>query len=397
MFSSRSAFISGLGTVNCTGVDPSSLWLRTLRGDTCLQKGLGYLSSESIQLIKESIKNSPYHENMKIFLSDIKANLFYLVTFHAMQQALQDAGWEKLTQKDIIFFGTTTGQIPYWEKSLTSFLKNESSVSQVLPAFRQESLSTSFEYLLKVLEIPSQVILVSTACSASTQALILALLALRQGSVERCLVGGTELFCDLTRAGFKSLQLLSDEPAKPFDVNRNGINLSEGSAFICLEKNPRAPLAELMGGGLMSENYHMTSPHPEGRGYFEAMKRALQDANLQPKQIQWIHAHGTGSPHNDLAEGLAIRRLFGEDGPWVSSSKAIHGHMLGASGVLETILCVQALRNQLIPGTMGIKNPDPKIPIKHLTQSQGGLELLLKNTAGFGGSNASIILRGVPS
>jgi len=160
-----------------------------------------------------------------------------------------------------------------------------------------------------------------------------------------------------------------------------------------MEKVPKSkPLAALAGGSFVSESFHMTSPDPEGKGYFQAMSSALEDSGVSSGEISWIHAHGTGSPQNDLAEASAIERLFPDDPPWVSSTKAIHGHMLGASGTLESIICLQSLSRNEIPQSAGEGEEDSqiRIPITGSTIPNRN-QYVLKNTAGFGGNNSSLV------
>ncbi|MBI3555800.1 MAG: beta-ketoacyl-[acyl-carrier-protein] synthase II, partial [Deltaproteobacteria bacterium] len=270
-------------------------------------------------------------------------------------------------------------------------------------ALRSQSLGSVTAALAELLGFRGRAFLTSSACAASTQGLALAAQWLAQGKVKRVLVGGAEVLCNLTLEGFRSMQLVSPLNSTPFDVNRKGINLSEAAAFVCLEPEATAtakPLAHLSGFGLSTDGYHMTAPHPEGRGIFEAMQAALKSAGLSTQDISWVHAHGTGSRHNDQAEGSAIARLFTDgagraiiDGPWTSSTKWVHGHALGASGALETTLCVHALLQQTILKTTGLKDPDPAIGLRHPTASAPArLRHILKTTLGFGGSNAALVL-----
>ncbi|MEQ1875940.1 MAG: beta-ketoacyl synthase N-terminal-like domain-containing protein, partial [Bdellovibrionia bacterium] len=210
------------------------------------------------------------------------------------------------------------------------------------------------------------------------------------GLVRRCLVGGVEVLSQLTTEGFKSLQLLAENPCKPFDRNRNGINLSEGAAFLCLEASGEKSLADVTGWGYSTDAFHVTSPEPAGRGCFKAMTSALTKAGLDPKDISWVHCHGTGSHANDLAEGPAVRKLFA-DTPAVST-KSIHGHSLAASGALEAVVCVQALLNGRVPATHGLENPDPAIPLRHVRAAEARpARHIVKNTLGFGGNNAALV------
>ena len=147
---------------------------------------------------------------------------------------------------------------------------------------------------------------------------------------------------------------------------------------------------------MSSDSYHMTAPHPQGLGSLRAMQGALEMANLNPSDISWVHAHGTGSKHNDAAESKAIEQLVGENMPWVSSTKWVHGHALGASGAIEAILCIQALNEATILRSGGLINPDAEIKLKHpphhIQAGKGELEHILKNTLGFGGVNASLVI-----
>ena len=275
-----------------------------------------------------------------------------------------------------------------------ALLRKEISVREFENVFQHQPLGSLLEALSQILGFRGRSLLISSACTAATQAIAIGCHWIRQGRVKRCFVGGTEILCDLTVQGFKSLQLLSEIPAAPFDKNRTGINLSEGAGFLCLEAEPGPhPLAVVSGSGLSTDSYHMTAPHPEGRGSLEAMQGALEMAGLQPSDISWVHAHGTGSQHNDLAEGNAIRQLFHGKMPWVSSTKWVHGHALGASGALETILCIEALKNKTILRTAGLKTPDPQIEVPHPSQHlHTNLNHILKNTLGFGGINASLVI-----
>ncbi|RYZ76672.1 MAG: beta-ketoacyl-[acyl-carrier-protein] synthase II, partial [Proteobacteria bacterium] len=218
--------------------------------------------------------------------------------------------------------------------------------------------------------------------------------------VKRCLVGGVEVLSPLTVEGFKSLQLLSTTAAHPFDEARKGINLSEGAGFLILEaeESKQSPsLAQIAGFGLTTDAFHMTGPHPEGEGCFNAMAQAVSKAGLKPSDISWVHAHGTGSDLNDLSEGRAIAKYFGISpqlsSPQVSSTKFSHGHALGASGALETILCIESLRRQTILKSGGLEKQDSRIPIEIVKESRSfPLKHILKNTLGFGGINAALVL-----
>jgi 3-oxoacyl-(acyl-carrier-protein) synthase len=312
-----------------------------------------------------------------------------------LAQAMRSAGWQSLTNRDGLILATTTGQIPIWDQALTSYLKNTLPLEDFISAFEHQPLGNLLQSLCEKMDFNGRRLLVTSACSASTQALAMAAMWLEQGLVDRCVVGGVEVLCNLTVQGFSSLQLLSKHASKPFDAYRSGINLSEGAAFICLEKekSPRAQ-ARLSGYGMSSDGYHMTAPHPEGKGCFQAMSTALNVAKISARDIDWIHAHGTGSTHNDLSEATAIKMLFGEgaQSPWVSSTKWVHGHALGASGIIESAICIEALKRGTILKTHGLDQPDSHLSLRHpAANMQTNLRHIVKNTLGFGGTNAALV------
>jgi 3-oxoacyl-[acyl-carrier-protein] synthase-1 len=313
----------------------------------------------------------------------------------AAREAIEQAGWTQLTDRDGFIFATTTGQIPIWDQALVDFLHNRIEREAFELAFVHQPLGVLLDEVALTLGHTGPSLLVTSACAASTQAIGLASLWISQKKVDRCLVIGAEVLCTLTTEGFKSLQLLSAVPAKPFDINRSGINLSEGAAALCLEgESARANWrAVIRGFGMSSDGHHMTGPHPEGRGVVQAVQTALQTAALLPSDISWVHAHGTGSPQNDSAEGAALAQVFGETMPWVSSTKWLHGHSLGASGILETVLCIEALDHQTVLRTAGLETADTKIQIKHPTKNfKTPLRHILKTTLGFGGVNAALVI-----
>lgn len=307
------------------------------------------------------------------------------------KSAMTQAGWTDLKETDGIILGTTVGQSPLWENQIGSYLHGRVEANLLAEALKTLPLGHLLDNICQQLSFKGKTLLVTSACSASTQALGLAMEWIQSGAVNRCLVGGVEVLSKLTRRGFEALQLLSSDPCRPFDKQRSGINLSEAATFLCLEKNAKNSLAHISGYGFSTDAYHATSPQPEGAGSYRAMKEALEHAQLLPEDISWIHAHGTGSNANDYAEGVAISTLFGKTP--VTSTKGVHGHALGASGALETSLCVLALQKQQILPTTGLTEKDSKIPISPASESTS-LEIkhIMKNTLGFGGNNAALVL-----
>lgn len=373
----KSVWITGTGVVSCLGRSTSEVWQNLLRNRTGIREGVGQVPGE---IGSEQPAHMASHHALGFAMS-------------AIRQALEQAGWSQLNLDDGIILATTTGQILIWDQALIRRASGLDSQQEFRQAFNQQPLGELLRSVRFELGHQGPCTLLTSACSASTQALALGAMWIRQGRVRRCLVVGVEVLCDLTVEGFRSLQLLSSQGCMPFDVNRQGINLAEGAGVICLDSQANTPLARLSGFGLSSDGHHMTGPHPDGEGSWRAMRDALNVAGLMPSEVSWVHAHGTGSKQNDLSESRALHRLFGEVQPFVSSTKWSHGHALAASGTLEVTLVVQAIQNQLILHTRGMERPDPGILVNHPRQDlQFPLRHVLKSTLGFGGSNAALVI-----
>ena len=235
---------------------------------------------------------------------------------------------------------------------------------------------------------------VSTACSSSAKVFAAAARLIATGLVDAAVVGGVDSLCLTTLYGFNSLELVAATPCRPYDPTRNGISIGEAAAYALLERAP-AELPDdavlLTGTGESSDAHHMSSPHPQGLGARLAMEGALRTAGLAPADIDYINLHGTGTPANDAAEGLAVNTLFGSDTP-ASSTKGATGHTLGAAGGLEAVFCALALTDGLIPGSPGTDTVDPAIAIRYeRTPRPAALRHVLTNSLGFGGTNCSLV------
>ena len=235
---------------------------------------------------------------------------------------------------------------------------------------------------------------ISTACSSGAKAIAAGQRLIANNICDAVLVGGVDTLCRLTLRGFYSLDLVSTEPCRPMDKNRNGINIGEGAGLLLLEKPDTANsyCPRVLAVGESSDAYHMSSPHPEGRGASLAMNNALQQAGLQADKIDYLNLHATATSINDSVEAKAVSTVFGNTLP-VSGSKGITGHTLGAAGALEAIIALLALEHQFIPGTCGLSEVDPdcrcQVIIEPITQQP--LKTVMSNSFGFGGNNASMI------
>ncbi len=239
---------------------------------------------------------------------------------------------------------------------------------------------------------------VSTACSSALNAIIMGCRMIESGLYDVVVAGGTEALSRFHLNGFKSLMILDEQRCRPFDATRTGLNLGEGAAFIVMERENHALkrgvhiLGELSGTGNACDAFHQTASSDNGEGAFRAMNEALTEARLRPSDLQYVNAHGTGTPNNDASESAALRRLFGNDLPAVSSTKMYTGHTTSASGAIESVFCLLALNHGFLPTNLGWENPDPECLRPYCGGPVPTLRHVLCNSFGFGGNDSSIIL-----
>ena len=253
---------------------------------------------------------------------------------------------------------------------------------------------------------------VVSACASSTHAIIEATNYIRLGKADIIVAGGSEaVICDAGVAGFNAMKALSernDDPktaSRPFDKDRDGFVMGEGSGCVIVEELEHALkrgakiYCEIAGGGATADAYHITAPHPEGLGALSVMRASLEEAGMKPEDIDYINVHGTSTPLGDIAETKAILKVFGEHSYNlnISSTKSMTGHLLGAAGVIEAIACIYAVINDMVPPTINHSTPDPELdPKLNFTFGKAQpkkIRAALSNTFGFGGHNASVIVK----
>lgn len=245
-------------------------------------------------------------------------------------------------------------------------------------------------FCAEVLSLHGPVTAVTTACSSSAKAFLLAQRWIETGIVDAAVVGGVDSLCLSTLCGFHSLQLLSEGPCRPFDVDRKGISIGEAAGFALLSRVPTA--VQFCGGGESSDAWHMSTPHPQGLGAQLAMQQALRSADLVAADIGYVNAHGTGTPANDRSEAAALVSVFGPHGVPVSSTKGVTGHTLGAAGIVEALITVEALQHQNLPASANLQMPDPDFALDLVADSRPTrLRYAASNNFGFGGSNCTLI------
>ena len=242
---------------------------------------------------------------------------------------------------------------------------------------------------------------IANACASGTNAIGHAFKCIRSGKYERALTGGYDALSELVFVGFDSLQAATPEKCRPFDRDRTGMVLGEGAAVLALENfesaNRRGAtiLGEITGYGISTDNHHLTQPDPSGSGPRRAMDQALQVAGCAPDQVDYINAHGTATLFNDAAEGKAISELFGRVP--VSSTKSMIGHSLGAAGAIEAVVCLLALQSQFLPPNINFRAPDSDLALNIVANESrdAKIDIVLSNSFGFGGTNASVLIQKV--
>jgi 3-oxoacyl-[acyl-carrier-protein] synthase II len=316
-----------------------------------------------------------------------------------MIEALQ----ELLTQlpefePELTVIGTTSGGMSYGERYYRSLqrvgdLRHAATWIANYPA-QKPVIDAQAAFGISA---PCQVI--ANACASGTNAIGHAFECVRSGRYQRVLAGGYDALAEMVFVGFDSLQASTPEKCRPFDQHRSGMVLGEGAAILALEnlelaQRRSAPvLAEIIGYGISTDNFHITQPEPSGSGPRQAMERALESAHVSAADVDYINAHGTATLFNDAAEGRAISALF--NAVPVSSTKSMMGHSLGAAGAIEAVVCLLALRHQFLPANINFSTLDAGLNLNIVANETrpAALGMALSNSFGFGGTNASLVLQ----
>jgi 3-oxoacyl-[acyl-carrier-protein] synthase I len=289
-----------------------------------------------------------------------------------------------------LLLGTSTASIGATEEAYRRLDADGGFPDDMLrPAIHAPHSLAAFVAAALALEGPC--LTVSTACSSSAKVFASAERMLRLGLIDAAVVGGVDTLCDSVLFGFNALELVSPEPCRPFDAARNGISIGEAAGFALLERIDTAPDApRLLGYGESSDAHHMSTPHPQGLGAELALNDALARAGLDPAQVGYINLHGTASQKNDEVEAALVARAFPAT-TRASSTKGFTGHTLGAAGIVEATMALQAIEHDLVPGNLGGDTPDPVCGAQFAWHNeQQRIDVALSNSFGFGGNNACL-------
>lgn len=319
-------------------------------------------------------------------------------------EAWNQSGWEPADNLPVVL-GTTGGGMPLGEAYFRQAIDTPNRHrGQPTRAFYYQSQAHG-RLVLDALGCGGSTLILSTACASGTSAIGRAWEMIRRGQADRILAGGYDSLNQMVFSGFDALQTLSPTACRPFDAHRDGLAIGEGAAILALETYDSARrrnaviLGELAGYGAAMDRHHLTQPNPQGDAAIEAMNAACRSAGLGPEQIDYVNAHGTGTPLNDGAEAAAISRWAGARAATlpVSSTKAGAGHILGGAGAVEAAVCLMSLGGQWLPPELAFETPDPAcaFPIVNRPR-EAALNCVLSNSFGFGGVNACLIFKKRP-
>ncbi|MCS7199887.1 MAG: beta-ketoacyl-ACP synthase II [Caldimicrobium sp.] len=402
--------VTGLGAISPLGIGVEETWRGIISGKSGITKITKFDASNLPSQIAGEVKNFKPEEFMSSKLVS-RVDTFIQYAIAATDMALEDA---KLPKNDLgeevgVVIGVGmggVGQVEYYTR-----IFDERGYKRITPFFIPmiiPNMAAGQVAILYGAKGPNMAI--CTACAAGNHAIGEAFRLIKEGIAKVVICGGTEaLITPLTVAGFSVMKALStrnNEPeraSRPFDAQRDGFVIAEGCGILILEELGHALrrgakiYAEVLGYGANADAYHMTAPSPEGEGAAKCMELALLSANIKPEEVDYINAHGTSTPLNDVAETKAIKKVFGAHAYklLVSSTKSMTGHLLGGAGGLEAVLTVKALETGIVPPTINYENPDPECDLDYVpnTARVMNIKVALSNAFGFGGTNACILFK----
>lgn len=406
--------VTGVGAVTPLGTGVDVFWPKVIAGESGVRR-------------ITNIDPTPYSTQVAAEVPDFNVEDWYCEGFDrkdakrmdkfihfaiaSASQALKDSGIEldeDLRNEFGVLIGTGVGGLGIMYDN-TGFIHNgkPDRVSPFFVPYMIADMASGMVSIINDLRGPNHTVV--SACSTGANAIGDSYEIIKRGDAVAMLAGGTEAAInDIGIAGFCACRAMTnrnDDPqhaSRPFDRDRDGFVMGEGSAVFVLEDRDHAIArgakiyAEIIGYGMSADAYHITAPHPEGRGAAKSMTMALRKAKLAPEQIDYINAHGTSTPVGDPMEVSAVKKVFGDHAYKLamSSTKSMHGHTLGAAGAIESLICILAMRDGIMPPTINLENPDPACDLNHVPNVAQKRELtyVLNNSFGFGGHNVSLIM-----
>jgi 3-oxoacyl-[acyl-carrier-protein] synthase II len=406
----RRVVVTGIGCVSPLGIGVDETWKGIVEGRSGITRITKFDASNLPSQIAGEVKNFKPQDFMPEKLVS-RMDTFIQYAIASARMALEDAKLAdvELGERAGVIIGVGMGGVGQVEHYTRIF--DERGYKRVTPFFIPMIIPNMAAGQVAILfGVKGPNLAICTACAAGNHAIGEAYRMIKNGLIDIAICGGTEsLITPLTVAGFSVMKALStrnDEPEKasrPFDAKRDGFVIAEGAGILILEELTHAQkrgakvYAELIGYGATCDAYHMTAPSPDGEGAETCMKLALEDANIAPNEVDYINAHGTSTPLNDVVETKAIKKVFGEHAYklMVSSTKSMTGHLLGGAGGLEAVITVKALETGIVPPTINLEEPDPECDLDYVPNQarRANIKVAMSNAFGFGGTNACLVFR----
>lgn len=400
--------VTGVGAVTPLGTGVDVFWPRLIAGESGIDRISLMDPTDFTTQIAAEVKDFDAGDWMD--KKDARrVDRFITFALAGAQMALDDSALpkEEYAEQIGVLIGSGIGGLTFLGEQFRRLMEGgPSKVSPFLVPYMIPDMASGLVSITHKLKGPNTCVV--SACSTGADAIGMAYHTIKRGDAVAMVAGGCEApICEIGLAGFcaaRAMTTNNDEPqraSRPFDANRDGFVMGEGSAIMVLEDYDFAKArgakmyAEVLGYGMTGDAYHITSPDPEGSGATRGMQMALRNAGIAPEKIDYINAHGTSTPYNDKFETLAIKRAFGDHAYKVpiSSTKSMIGHTLGAAGAIESLICILAMRDGIIPPTINYENPDPECDLDYVPNVARKAELsyTLSNSFGFGGHNVSLV------
>lgn len=389
--------ITGMGIISAIGNSVEENYVSLLNNTTAISRIENIVTVHSDIIKVGEIKKTNQELSESLQLPEINNfSRTAMLGIYAAKQAINNAGINLINEYNTgLISATSVGGMDMTERYYYDYFKNQDTIRYI-------SCHDGGEVANKIaneIGLKGMVTTISTACSSAANAIMLGARLIKSGKLDRVVVGGTDALAKFTINGFKTLMILSDENNMPFDKDRKGLNLGEAAAYLVLEsdeiveKENKKVLARVSGYGNANDAFHQTASSENGDGAFLAMQKALQIANLKPEQIDYINVHGTATPNNDLSEGRALVRIFGENKvPEFSSTKPFTGHTLAAAAAIEAIYSILAIQNNVVYPNLNFKTQMEEFNlIPQTTLKNKNIEHVLSNSFGFGGNCSTLI------
>lgn len=390
-------YVTGMGVISSLGFGREAYWESLIEG----RSGIGEVSLFDTSKLSRTLGGEVKGFVPTDFMSEAEARRMGRCSAFAVaaaRLAAEDAGLaaEDLSgDRTAVVVGTTMGEANVLGELQQAWIHEGEVRPAKLPHYGSTLLPI---HVARAFRASGMVQTLPAACAAGNYAIGFAADQIRAGRADVAITGAVEIIEKLEYCGFVRLGAMSPDLCQPFDLDRKGLILGEGSTMLILESEERlvrrggVPLAEVGGYGLACDAHHITRPHPEGEGSIQAMRHALASSRIEPDEVDHINAHGTGTTANDRVEAKVIRAIFGDRHLPVTSLKSMIGHCMGASSAMEAVACVMTLNTGIIPPTINYRTPDPECPLDVVAneKASANVDIVLNNALAFGGYDAVV-------